>query len=76
MSKQPAWIQRIPEIRSKLKTLTMPLLGLKDIAQLFGVSPGQARRLVGRMGPMLHGNSLVVDADDVLKLLSDSEHEL
>jgi hypothetical protein len=57
-------------------TLKTPLLGTKDIAKLFEVSPGHARRLLGRMGPMLHGNALVVDADDVLKLLSDTEREL
>lgn len=53
--------------------LNLPLLGTKDIAKLFEVSPGHARRLLGRMGPMLHGNALVVDVDDVLKLLSDAE---
>ena len=57
-------------------TLKAPLLGTKDIAKLFEVSQGHARRLLGRMGPMLHGNALVVDADDVLKLLSDAEREL
>lgn len=73
MRKKPDWIQRIPRIRLDLKSLKTPLLGIKDIAQLFGVSPGHARRLVGRMGPMLHGNALVVDVDDVLKLLSDTD---
>ena len=73
MRRQPDWIQRIPQIRSDLKTLGLPLLGTKDIAKLFEVSPGHARRLLGRMGPMLHGNALVVDVDDVLKLLSDGE---
>jgi hypothetical protein len=27
------------------------------------------------MGPMLHGNSLVVDAEDILKMLSNIERE-
>jgi hypothetical protein len=76
MRRQPAWIQRIPQIRSDLITLNLRLFGTKDIAKLFEVSPGHARRLLGRMGPMLHGNALVVDADDVLKLLSDAEREL
>ena len=76
MRRQLHWIQRIPQIRSDLRTLNLPLLGIKDIAKLFDVSPGQARRLLGSMGPMLHGNALVVDVDDVLKLLSDAEREL
>jgi hypothetical protein len=73
--KQPPWIRQIPQIRSAVKTLTTPLLGVRDVAQLFGVSSGEARRLLGRMGPMLHGNSLVVDTDDVLKLLLETEYE-
>lgn len=76
MRKQPNWIKRVPQIRSDLKILKAPLLGIRDIAKLFAVSPGQARRLLGRMGPMLHGNALVVEADDVLKLLADAEREL
>jgi hypothetical protein len=74
MRRQPDWIQRVPQIRSDLKILKAPL-GIRDIARLFAVSPRQARRLLGRMGPMLHGNALVVDADDVLKLLADAERE-
>lgn len=76
MRKQPNWIKRAPQIRSDLKILKAPLLGIRDIAKLFAVSTGQARRLLGRMGPMLHGNALVVEADDVLKLLADAEREL
>jgi len=76
MRREPAWIQRIPQIRTDLMTLKTPLLGGKEIAKLFEVSPGHARRLLGRMGPTLHGNALVVDADDVLKLLSVAERDL
>jgi hypothetical protein len=75
MIKPPDWTGRIPEIRAELGSVTTKFIDRRQLERLFGVSAGQARRLITRMGPMLHGNSLVVDAEDILKMLSDIERD-
>ena len=75
MSKLPDWAERIPSIRAALKNITTQVIDQRQIAELFGVSPYQAGRLIHDMGPMRHGNSLVVDAEDVRKMLSEMERE-
>jgi hypothetical protein len=45
------------------------------LGELFGLSSSQAGRLIREMSPMLHGNSLVVDAQDIRKLLSEMEQD-
>ena len=47
----------------------------RQIGELFGVSSYQAGQLIRNMGPMLHGNSFVVDAQDIRKLLSEMERD-
>src|SRR5580700_7667797 len=71
----PAWTERIPLIRAALKKITTQFIDRRQIGELFGVSPFQAGRLIHDMGPMRHGNSLVVDAEDVRKMLSEMERE-
>ena len=75
MIKLPDWTGRIPEIRAELGSVTTKFIDRRQLERLFGVSAGQARRLITRMGPMLHGNSLVVDAEDILKMLSEIERD-
>ena len=75
MAKQADWTRRIPQIRAALGSIPTPFIDRRQLEQLFGVSSTQARRLLGRMGPMLHGNSLVVDADDILKMLAEIERD-
>ena len=75
MSKLPDWAERIPSIRAALKNITTQVIDRRQIGELFGVSPYQAGRLIHDMGPMRHGNSLVVDAEDVRKMLSEMERE-
>jgi len=75
MIKQPDWIGRIPQIRAELSCVTTQFIDRRQLERLFGVSASQGRRLITRMGPMLHGNSLVVDAEDILKMLSDIERD-
>lgn len=75
MMKQPDWIGRIPQIRAELSCVTTRFIDRRQLERLFGVSASQGRRLITRMGPMLHGNSLVVDAEDILKMLSDIERD-
>src|ERR1035437_6628492 len=75
MMKQPDWIGRIPQIRAELSCVTTQFIDRRQLERLFGVSASQGRRLITRMGPMLHGNSLVVDAEDILKMLSDIERD-
>jgi len=75
MMKQPDWIGRIPQIRTELSCVTTRFIDRRQLERLFGVSASQGRRLITRMGPMLHGNSLVVDAEDILKMLSDIERD-
>ena len=75
MMKQPDWIGRIPQIRAELSCVTTRFIDRRQLERLFGVSASQGRRLITRMGPMLHGNSLVVDAEDILKMLSDVERD-
>ena len=75
MIKLPDWAGRIPEIRAELSSVTTKYIDRRQLERLFGVSAGQARRLITHMGPMLHGNSLVVDAEDILKMLSDIERD-
>ena len=73
MSKLPDWTKRIPSIRAALKNITTQVIDRRQIAKLFGVSPYQAGRLIHDMGPMRLGNSLVVDAEDIRKMLSEME---
>ena len=73
--KLPNWIGRIPQIRAELSSVTTEFIDRRQIERLFEVSASQARRLITRMRPMLHGNSLVVDAEDILKMLSDIERD-
>ena len=47
----------------------------RQVGELFGISPARAARLIHGMGPMLHGTSLVVDAEDIRKLLSEMEKD-
>jgi hypothetical protein len=75
MNKEADWTRRTPQIRSALSAVRCRFIDRRQLEQLFGVSSYQARRLIGRMGPMLHGNSLVVDPEDILKLLSDVERD-
>jgi hypothetical protein len=75
MMKQPDWIGRVPRIRAELSGITTQFVDRRQVERLFGVSSSQGRRLITRMGPMLHGNSLVVDAEDILKMLSDIERD-
>ena len=75
MIKLPDWTGRISEIRAELGSVTTKFIDRRQLERLFGVSAGQARRLITRMGPMLHGNSLVVDAEDILKMLSEIERD-
>ena len=62
-------------IRAALTGVTTPYIDRRQIEKLFGVTSYQAGRLIRDMGPMLHGNSLVVDADDVRKKLSETERD-
>ncbi|MCU1260180.1 MAG: hypothetical protein JWO80_3065 [Bryobacterales bacterium] len=48
--------------------MTSELVDRRQLGELFGVSSSRAARLVREMGPMPHGNSLVVDAEDIRKL--------
>jgi len=73
--KLPDWIGRIPQIHTELSSVSTQFIDRRQLERLFGVSASQARRLITRMGPMLHGNSLVVDAEDILKMLSDTERD-
>ena len=75
MIKQPDWAERIPLIRAALRDITTEFIDRRQLGELFGVSSSQAGRLIRSMGPMLHGNSLVVDAEDIRKLLSEMERD-
>ena len=56
--------------------MTAPYIDLRQVAELFGVNPYQAGRVIRDIGPMLHGNSFVVDAEDIRELLSEAEREM
>jgi len=75
MIKQPDWAERIPRIRAALSDIATEFIDRRQLGELFGVSSSQAGHLIRSMGPMLHGNSLVVDAEDIRKLLSEMEKE-
>jgi len=75
MSKLPDWSGRIPLIRAALTDITTEFIDKRQIGELFGVSSDRARRLIHDMGPMRHGNSLVVDAEDIRKMLSEMERD-
>ena len=74
MIKLPDWADRIPTIRVALGDRAIKFFD-RQVGELFGISPARAARLIHGMGPMLHGNSLVVDAEDIRKLLSEMEKE-
>jgi hypothetical protein len=75
MSKLPDWTERIPSIRAALKNITTQVIDRGQIGELFGVTSVQAGQLIRAMGAMRHGNSLVVDAEDVRKMLSETERD-
>lgn len=74
-TKLPDWADRLPLIRAALTGLRTGFIDRRQIAELFGVSSSRAGRLIHIMGPMLHGNSFVVDAEDVRKMLSAVEKD-
>ena len=55
--------------------ITTEFIDRRQIGELFGVSSYQAGQLIRDMGPMLHGNSFVVDTGDLRKLLSEMERD-
>jgi hypothetical protein len=69
----PDWAERIPSIRAALTKIPTELFDRRQIGELFGVTSYQAGRLIRDMGPMLHGNSHVVDTEDIRKMLSEVE---
>jgi hypothetical protein len=71
----PEWAERIPMIRAALTNITAQYIDRRQIGELFGVSSYQAGRLIRDMGAMRHGNSLVVDAEDIRKMLSETERD-
>src|SRR5580658_6069730 len=75
MSKLPDWTERIPSIRAALKNITTQVIDRRQIGELFGVSSVQAGQLIRAMGAMRHGNSLVVDAEDIRRMLSETERD-
>ena len=75
MKKLPDWAERIPLIRAALTKITTEFIDRRQIGELFGVSSYQAGQLIRDMGPMLHGNSLVVDTEDIRKMLSEVERD-
>jgi hypothetical protein len=75
MIKLPDWADRIATIRVALGDRAIKLFDRRQVGELFGISPARAARLIHGMGPMLHGNSLVVDAEDIRRLLSEMERD-
>jgi hypothetical protein len=73
INKLPDWAERISLIRAALTKITAEFIDRRQIGELFGVSSGRAMRLIRIMGPMQHGNSLVVDAEDIREMLSEME---
>ena len=71
----PDWAERIRLIRAALTKTPTELFDRRQIGELFGVSSYQAGRLIRDMGPMLHGNSFVVDTEDIRKMLSEIERD-
>src|SRR5580658_948043 len=67
----PDWAERIPSIRAALTKIPTELFDRRQIGELFGVTSYEAGRLIRDMGPMLHGNSHVVDTEDIRKMLSE-----
>ena len=75
MNKLPDWAERIPSIRTALTNIATEFIDRRQIGELFGVSSYQAGQLIRDMGPMLHGNSFVVDTEDIRKMLSEIERD-
>ena len=75
MIKLPDWANRVATIRVALGDRAIKLFDRRQVGELFGISPARAARLIHGMGPMQHGNSLVVDAEDIRKLLSETEKD-
>lgn len=75
MIKLPDWADRISTIRVALGDRAIKFFDRRQVGELFGISPARAARLIHGMGPMLHGNSLIVDAEDIRKLLSEMERD-
>jgi hypothetical protein len=75
LTKLPDWAERIPLIRAALSDITKEFIDRRQIAVLFGINSSRAGHLIHSMGPTLHGNSLVVDAEDIRKMLSEVEKD-
>ena len=73
--KLPDWAERIPLICAALGQIRTEFIDRRQIAELFAVSSSRAGQLIHSMSPMLHGNSLVVEPDDVRKILSAVEKD-
>ena len=74
-TKLPDWAERIPQIRAALSEIRTEFIDRRQIAELFAVSSSRAGQLIHSMSPMLHGNSLVVESDDVRRILSAVEKD-
>jgi len=75
MNKLPVWAERIPLIRAALTNVATEFIARRQICELFGINSYQAGQLIRDMGPMLHGNSFVVDVQDIRKLLMEMERD-
>jgi hypothetical protein len=75
MNKLPDWAERIPLVRAALTNIATEFIDRRQIGELFGVNSYHAGQLIRDMGPMLHGNSFVVDVQDIRKLLSEMERD-
>jgi hypothetical protein len=76
MKSRSSWTDRIAEIRRRLDDIHTQYIDRRQIEDLFGVSSTMARQLLGRMQPILHGNTLVVEHQDVVDLLARVNLEL
>jgi hypothetical protein len=58
-----------------LTQTTTEFIDRRQIGELFGVNSYQAGQLIRDMCPMLHGNSFVVDTEDIRNMLTEAERD-
>ena len=69
MAAKPSWWLHIPEIRSMLADVQLPVLDRAAVEQLFGLRRRQAIELMNRFGGYQTGRSLLIGRDQLVAQL-------
>jgi hypothetical protein len=79
MSAKPAWLLHIPEIRTLLAEVTLPVIDRAIVERVFGLRRRQAIELMNRFGGYQAGRTLLIDRARLIaaldKILAGGEYQ-